>query len=575
MHALNTPGGLLRNHPVLWMALPLMVGIAAGDVLYAHLSFHTWPLLLGAVMACLGATASALVHPGPSARRPALFGLFVLLFFFFTGCALLVADRDRTAVRWPALHDVTTRAVIVETPRAGQRSVTATVSLADGPWRHRHVRLTLPTRGDDRPGRLRVGQTLLVRTRIEAPHNFAGSTSTFDYAAYLRRQGIAGQAYCPPWRWVNLSVPGDERGLRPEKLSQRQKFLTQRQNFLSQRQDEQGLHLLPPGERLRVKAIALRDRMAERYAPHLTGSELGVVAAMTLNDNRHLDRDVRDVYAQTGASHVLSLSGLHLTILFSLVLTGVLRRCWHPALRLAVGIAMLLGLWAFALLAGLPVALVRATVMYSVLVVSELLQRGYSAVNSLATAALVILLVWPQALMDVSFQLSFLSMAALLLLLPLLTPRGHSLAGRLLTTWVTVPVSAQVAVLPLVAYYFHTVAAYFLVANAVAVPASFVILCAALAFFLLPFEGVQTLLGHVLDITTHTMNTLLAAIAQWPGAAIHYAPSPTGVALTYGGLVLTVAALATRRRAYVYALTVCFTLAVCAELYAHSPAAKF
>ena len=147
--------------------------------------------------------------------------------------------------------------------------------------------------------------------------------------------------------------------------------------------------------------------------------------------------------------------------------------------------------------------------------------------------------------------------------------------GRLLTTWVAVPVSAQVAVLPLVAYYFHTVAAYFLVANAVAVPASFVILCAALAFFLLPFEGVQTLLGHVLDITTHTMNTLLAAIAQWPGAAIHYAPSPTGVALTYGGLVLTVAALATRRRAYVYALTVCFTLAVCAELYAHSPAAKF
>ena len=320
MHALNTPDGLLSNHPVLWMALPLMVGIAAGDVLYAHLSFHTWPLLLGAVMACLGATASALVRSGPSARRPALFGLFVLLFFFFTGCALLVADRDRTAVRWPALHDVTTRAVIVETPRAGQRSVTATVSLADGPWRHRHVRLTLPTRGDDRPGRLRVGQTLLVRTRIEAPHNFAGSTSTFDYAAYLRRQGIAGQAYCPPWRWVNLSAPGDERGLRPEKLSQRQKFLTQRQNFLSQRQDEQGLHLLPPGERLRVRAIALRDRMAERYAPHLTGSELGVVAAMTLNDNRHLDRDVRDVYAQTGASHVLSLSGLHLTILFSLVL---------------------------------------------------------------------------------------------------------------------------------------------------------------------------------------------------------------------------------------------------------------
>ena len=227
---------------------------------------------------------------------------------------------------------------------------------------------------------------------------------------------------------------------------------------------------------------------------------------------------------------------------------------------------MVMILWAFALLAGLPMALVRATVMYSVLVVSELLQRGYSAVNSLATAALVILLVWPQALMDVSFQLSFLSMAALLLLLPLLTPRGHSLAGRLLTTWVTVPVSAQVAVLPLVAYYFHTVAAYFLVANAVAVPASFVILCAALAFFLLPFEGVQTLLGHVLDITTHTMNTLLAAIAQWPGAAIHYAPSPTGVALTYGGLVLTVAALATRRRAYVYALTACFTLAVCAGL---------
>ncbi len=522
-----------------------MAGIAAADAAYPHVADAAWMLLLGAVAAAFGAVCA---HKRPSllpSGRPDLFGLFVLLFFFFLGAERLVESRNRTCVEWPRRSYVTTRAVIVETPREGRKSVGMVVCLADGPWRHQRVRLTLPTANDDRTARLKAGYVLSLSMCVEQPHNF-GENATFDYAAYLRRQGIAGQAYCPA-RWWRLLPASTADSLRAT---------------------------LPLATRLRTAAIQLRDRLAERYTPHLEGEALGVVAAMTLGDKRFIDRSTRDVYSLTGTSHVLALSGLHLSILFALIRLVVLRQCRRPAARTVVSLLTLLAFWAYALLAGLPLSLVRATTMYSLLILAGLSSRGYSSLNSLATAALLILVVSPQALFDVGFQLSFLSVAALLLVLPLLTPAKSGRTVRWFTSFVTLPVCAQVAVAPLVAYYFHTVPLYFLPANLVAVPASSAILALGVVFFLLPWPPLQAVVGTALGLTTQAMNFVLGHIARWPGACIDYRPTLAGVALAYAGLCLAVAALATRRRIYTYAWVGAFTLALCTEMYAHSPIVK-
>ena len=290
---------------------------------------------------------------------------------------------------------------------------------------------------------------------------------------------------------------------------------------------------------------------------------------MTLGDASHIDPATRDAYSQTGASHVLSLSGLHLSILFGFIKLFILDRCASRRLRAAGHALTILALWAYALLAGLPVSLVRSTIMYSLLILAGLSNRTGGSLNSLASAALLILLASPLALFDVSFQLSFLSVASILLILPLLTPQKSNFLTRALTSFVTLPACAQLAVAPLVAYYFQSVPLYFLPANLIAVPAAGLILYLALPFFLIPIDGARSLIGQLMDGTADAMNRLLAAIASWPGSHIQFQPTTAGVFLSYLTLTAAVLLLHKRQRWCAYLFVTLLTLTLCTELVAH------
>lgn len=359
------------------------------------------------------------------------------------GSALCINNHNKVTKTWPEHTRVTTYAVIIENPKPSARAVSTTVCLKGGMSDGRLVRISLPTSHDTRPLSLTAGQVLLISTTIRPPYNFVADP-TFDYATYLRRHGISGQAFCPAHSW-QLLPESEADTLRST---------------------------LPLFTRLRLVALSLRDRLIDQYVDHVAGSGRSVITALTLGDTSEIDRPTRDAYSQTGASHVLSLSGLHLSILFGVAKLLVLDRCSRRTTRTASHLLAIAGLWAFALLAGLPVSLVRSTTMYSILCLADMSQRPNASFNSLATAAFFILLCAPMALFDVSFQLSFLSVAAILLILPLLTPEPGTWLTRLLTSFVTLPVVAQIVVAPLVAYYFQTVPLYFLMANLVAIPAS-------------------------------------------------------------------------------------------------------
>ena len=317
--------------------------------------------------------------------------------------------------------------------------------------------------------------------------------------------------------------------------------------------------------------LSLRDRLVSQYVDHVAGSGRGVVTALTLGDTSEIDRPTRDTYSQTGASHVLSLSGLHLSILFGVVKLLLLDRCSRRTTRTASHLLAIAGLWAFALLAGLPVSLVRSTAMYSILCLADMSQRPNASFNSLATAAFFILQCAPMALFDVSFQLSFLSVAAILLILPLLTPKPGTWLTRFLTSFVTLPVVAQIVVAPLVALYFQTIPLYFLVANLVAVPASTAILILAIPFFIVPADSAQDCIGQVMGWAAETMNAAMNAIASWPYAYVTFRPSTAGVVMAYATIVAATLWLVRRRRADAYLFIGCTTLTACTELVMHSP----
>lgn len=288
-------------------------------------------------------------------------------------------------------------------------------------------------------------------------------------------------------------------------------------------------------ERTRQYFLNQRSRLLQRLeSAGLTTDTYAVVAAMALGDKSALTHDLKDTYSRTGASHVLALSGLHLGIIYTLLSMLVVGRRWQTVTQ----VIMIISIWAFVFLVGMPTSVVRAAVMLTVYALLALGHRRRMSVNTLAFTAIAMLLVSPRALFDVGFQMSFMAVFCILLFVPLfLRPVSarylmtHRLA-RWLLSMVAVSVAAQIGVAPLIAYYFGRFSCYFLLTNFIVIPAATAILYLTLATLLLPP------LGIVLSWVVTGLNATLLYIAAMPGATIDGLHPSVGLTVSLYGVIL-------------------------------------
>ena len=291
----------------------------------------------------------------------------------------------------------------------------------------------------------------------------------------------------------------------------------------------------------------LLDRLSESG---VDGSAYAVVAAMALGDKSQLTRELKDAYAISGASHILALSGLHLGIIYTLLSLLLSRRRWQMVSQIVI----IVSIWLFVFLVGLSASVVRSAVMVTVYALLSLGHRDKLSVNTLAFAAIVMLLFNPLSLFDVGFQLSFMAVLAILLFYPLfenLWSQPFLLDHRVfrwLWTMLAVSCAAQIGVAPLIAYYFGRFSCYFLLANLVVVPAAALILYLSLSVLLIP--SLAYLLIYIVD----TLNQLLVSIAALPGASIEgLHPTPLQVWMVYviiGAVYLLLRRAASPTRGY-------------------------
>ena len=284
-------------------------------------------------------------------------------------------------------------------------------------------------------------------------------------------------------------------------------------------------------QRLRIKALVLRERLLQRIRMNVDDDEAqALIAAMVLGDKSSLTKQEYDRFATTGASHVLALSGLHLSIIYLLLtrLTLGRRRSW------LIQILVLTAVWTYALLTGLPTSLVRAATMITVYGLFSLGGRRRASLNVLCFTAIIMLLFDSSALFDVGFQLSFMAMLGILLFVPLMESwiSARWMMEHRILSWVLsllmVSVAAQMGTAPLVAYYFGRFSTWFLVTNIIVIPLTTLLLYAALASFILP------VIGSVAVAVAHVMNKALDNMTTWPLASIEgLHPSVLQVAMCY------------------------------------------
>ena len=139
----------------------------------------------------------------------------------------------------------------------------------------------------------------------------------------------------------------------------------------------------------------------------VSSQTLALSSALVVGKRDDLNRETKQAYRQVGASHLLALSGMHLGILYAFLYMIFIRWVRHNQWRWFSLPLILLCLWGYALVAGMPVSLVRAALMLSILTILSLMQYDTDPLHPLALSAIIILLITPTDLYSISFQLSF------------------------------------------------------------------------------------------------------------------------------------------------------------------------
>lgn len=232
------------------------------------------------------------------------------------------------------------------------------------------------------------------------------------------------------------------------------------------------------GNLFRRKALQLQQILQHSLALHLKGESLNIANALVLGYDDEIGNDLLQAYSVTGVLHVLSVSGMHVALVYAVLnyLLGLLfRNNKGKYFKLFISIGFI---WFYAFVTGLSPSVQRAALMISFIITSQAINRSYNIYNTLLASALLLLLSDPFLIYDIGFQFSFLSVFGIVFIHSWLyqqyTPKWKY--ADKLWEMISVCLSAQLITFPLSIYYFHQFPVYFLPANLIIVPLTTIIM---------------------------------------------------------------------------------------------------
>ncbi len=286
--------------------------------------------------------------------------------------------------------------------------------------------------------------------------------------------------------------------------------------------------------------------------PLTSGTKTFLITTLT-GDKSYLTPDTREIFSTTGIAHVLALSGMHVGILTWIIFIMLLplQLAGLRKIRIATTIALL---WLFAIVTGLSPSVVRAVTMATLLLTGSLMQRIHSPFNSLSFAAIVILIFTPSALYTIGFQLTFIAVITILLISTKINPFPPSKRlPYILTSYLTVTISAMLGTGIVSAYYFGIFPVYFLITNIVTSLMLPLLLGGGAMITLLTAAGISCGgLATVIDAIYEAIIGTASAISTLPGAYIDgVIIDPIAMSLYFIALAAFIVFLHKRRKVWI------------------------
>ena len=475
-----------KRSPILQVLIPLVIGILC----HWYVPVPVWIKMTGMPIAIAGLFMFHRIPVGHRFHHAWLTGIFSFLLFFLLGSWLCRQQdiRQHPDFFGPLLSDSTRLLLVLdEAPveKANSYKAIARVCYAVKEDRPEKTcgKILLYFSKDSAVLQLDYGSTLLIRQPLSEIKN-SGNPGAFDFKRYSLFQGITHQVYLKNGAYEVL--PGKQQnGFR--------NMLNRSANWL----------------------IAL----LRRYIPGR--QEAGIAEALLIGYKQDLDPEIVQSYSNTGVVHIIAISGLHLGLIYWLLLLLLKPLNKSARTRWLHALLVITGLWLFSFLAGAQPSVLRSALMFSCMVAGNSMKRRSPAINTLAVSAFILLCYNPFWLWDAGFQLSY---AAVLSILLFNQPvyRLFYVKNKLLdAAWKlnAATISAQLLTLPVSLYLFHQFPLFFLFSNFIAVPLSSLLLLGEIGLCIValyPPLAIHT--GQAISAGIRLMNAWIMRVEKLPFA---------------------------------------------------------
>ncbi|MBR9999044.1 MAG: ComEC family competence protein, partial [Cyclobacteriaceae bacterium] len=279
-------------------------------------------------------------------------------------------------------------------------------------------------------------------------------------------------------------------------------------------------------------SLELRETLITRVHERIGDARVqALMIALTTGKRDYFDEETYEEFLGAGIVHILAVSGLHVGIVYYLLLLITRPLSLNRAgrwirLSLILPVFMLV-----ALLTGLSPSVLRSVVMFSIVLMGSTLNRKTSILNSVFLSAFLLLCYDPGFLWQVGFQLSYAAVLGIILFQPLL--QSFWTLKHWLSQWiwnlVTVSLSAQVATLPLTLLYFKQFPSYFLISNLFAIPFTTVFIPGSILFnFTYPLKHLNHWICTFLEYAALLFFNMIRTINDLPGSLVY----PVNISMT-------------------------------------------
>ncbi|TMI65698.1 MAG: ComEC family competence protein [Bacteroidetes bacterium] len=473
-----------KNAPFIRFLIPLMTGI----VLQWHLQIQLIVLWIVCGISLTILTSFFLLPFFQRYKLSAISGLAITVLFISVGGLLAWYKDIRHDENWFGRYYSNRVALVLtlqENPVEKTKSYKANASvdfiLNDDTSIKTSGSLIIYFKKDSAANKLNYGSQFILKKSLQEIKN-AGNPGGFDYKRYSLFQGITHQAYLKENDFVLL--PGENK--------------TRFKEFI----------------------FSTREKILNILRANIKGEkELGLAEALLIGYKDDLDKTLVQSYSNTGVVHVIAISGLHLGLIYWLLLKLFWPLQKRRNTRWLRPVLIIAGLWLFSLLAGMQPSVIRSAVMFTCIVLGETWTRKSSIYNTLAFSAFLLLFINPYWLWDVGFQLSYIAVLSIVIFMKPIYNWFYVKNKALDFIWKlnAVTLAAQILTVPVSIYHFHQFPLSFIFTNFVAVPLSSLILLGEILLCVVSFiPTVALFVGKILYWMLWAMNTYVERIELLP-----------------------------------------------------------